>query len=128
MGTYFIFIEDFSQNVAFFILKSGVARQNEGTFTVANIIEDLFKSLQSKCELKSKFYVSSRTDAGVHAICNTGHLDLNLGENYLSQLMNLGSPSPPSLQNHHQQLNDLLCQDLMTSLNNLLIKQNYLIR
>jgi tRNA U38,U39,U40 pseudouridine synthase TruA len=51
--------------------------------TVSNVIEDSLKTLSNMCSLKSNLVVSSRTDAGVHAIVNTGHFDIELNEEFL---------------------------------------------
>jgi len=49
------------------------------------VIEETFQKLSpAVCELRSNFFVSSRTDAGVHALSNTAHCDLftNSDSNY----------------------------------------------
>lgn len=80
---------------------SGVARQ-PNQHTVSNVIENTLEQLTSECELKSNFFVSSRTDAGVHALANTAHCDL------------LTHPDGQA--------------NLQKSLNSLLIKNNHSIR
>lgn len=62
--------------------------------------------------------MSSRTDAGVHAISNTGHFDLEFNEELLKGA---------SFQSGHQGI-DEICSLLKNNLNELLISTNHFIR
>lgn len=61
----------------FFWLFSGVAKQLNSVHTVHNVIfKNLKESFGENFQLKSNICISSRTDAGVHALSNTAHFDL----------------------------------------------------
>ncbi len=59
---------------------NGVAKQtDEKSITVHNVIESYMKMFGQKNSsflLKSHLHISSRTDAGVHALLNTAHFDI----------------------------------------------------
>lgn len=54
-----------------------MAKQLNSVHTVHNVIfKNLKESFEEKFDLKSNICISSRTDAGVHALSNTAHFDL----------------------------------------------------
>lgn len=54
-----------------------MAKQLNCVHTVHNVIfKNLQESFSQSFELKSNICISSRTDAGVHALSNTAHFDL----------------------------------------------------
>lgn len=55
-------------------------------FTVHNVIKTVLCKLTDEFKVKSDIYISSRTDAGVHAIKNTAHFDVELNRDYLNSL------------------------------------------
>lgn len=87
--------------------KSGVAKQLNSDLTILNVIGNCLKSLKS-IELVSAINLSSRTDAGVHALSNTMHLDLKFNDECFRS--------------------DGLCEYLKENLNECLVSKNHLIR
>ncbi len=85
--------------------------------TISNVIEDSLKTLSSMCSLKSNLVVSSRTDAGVHAIVNTGHFDIELNEEFLRT---------STYEGHHGIRK--MCILLKDNLNQIFISNNHFIR
>ncbi len=79
-----------------------MARQTS-QHTVSNVIEETFQQLSpTVCELKSNFFVSSRTDAGVHALSNTAHCDLIIpGDSTCSLIHIQKSLNDLFIQNDH---------------------------
>ena len=82
-----------------------MARQKNTNLTIANTIENCIKKLRPLCELKSNFFISSRTDAGVHAIENTGHFDLEINQ------VDTKLKSDQLLERFRSQLNDVFIQE-----------------
>ena len=76
-----------------------------------SVIEKCIKELKP-ISILSKTNLSSRTDAGVHAVSNTMHIDLKIDYDYLKSL---------SDQN-------FICTYLKDNINELMIKKNHLIR
>ena len=67
---------------------NGVAIQKDkDSYTVHNVIESYIKNYNKDLfELKSPhIHISSRTDAGVHALLNTAHFDLIFNETSCSE-------------------------------------------
>ncbi|CAF0828737.1 unnamed protein product [Brachionus calyciflorus] len=105
MSNFRRFLIEFSYNGARF---SGVAKQTNNPNTVHNVIHDNLKNtLVNSYDVKSDIRISSRTDAGVHALLNTAHFDL-------------------------LKLDDLddqdLCKNIKNSLNTIFIDKKILIR
>ncbi|XP_029033784.2 tRNA pseudouridine synthase-like 1 isoform X1 [Osmia bicornis bicornis] len=46
------------------------------TDTIQGTLESAFSTLIPKCMVRPRFYSSSRTDTGVHALCNAAHIDI----------------------------------------------------
>ena len=108
-------------NVARFLLRfsyvgthfSGVAAQNHTENTVHHHLESSLNKLSDSVgRLKSRVWISSRTDAGVHALENTAHCDI---------LLNEDASSLPSLQT-------TLCKRLKDDMNECFVRNNTLIR
>ncbi|NXG10408.1 PUSL1 protein, partial [Sakesphorus luctuosus] len=71
---------------------SGVAetRSDQALLGVQNYLEEAAQKLKPSVPIR--FHVSSRTDSGVHALCNAAHLDV------------LRAPGKPQLSRHQLQL------------------------
>lgn len=73
------------------------------------------------CNLKSKICISSRTDAGVHSLSNSGHFQLEFKEEFLRKKLNIDNLNATTNQK-------LVCDYLKNKLNDLFIENDFLIR
>ena len=98
---------------------SGVAEQaNQANIkTVHSQIIKSLNSLEKKPLFASSFYISSRTDRGVHALHNTGNVDLEFDENQKTYKF-------PFNKIMHQEF----CDKLSDNLNGILVKNEEAIR
>ena len=105
-------------------LLSGVAKQHNA-HTVFNVLQGVFDNhLISKCKLASKIQISSRTDAGVHALGNTAHFDLELSPQFRENAIERTQARKWFSEDAHEHI----CADIKSSLNRHFIEENYPIR
>ncbi len=97
-------------------MNSGVAPQKNQpkVKTIHSVILNGFKKL--KTELYTPFHISSRTDSGVSALCNTGVVDLDLDVNKKYEFP----------LNRHK--NEIECETLKNGLNDYFIQNNEHVR
>ena len=98
---------------------SGVAEQRNQPHieTVFSCLTKALELLKEKPVLPSILSISSRTDAGVHALHNTAHIDIDFDYKSLSYKYPF---------NYHE--DEKHCSQLISEINNILVNQNHLIR
>ncbi|XP_038078190.1 tRNA pseudouridine synthase-like 1 [Patiria miniata] len=74
MVRYLIHFQYFGTNYCGVVKASKNAIARSGKIGVQDVIENVLEKLNPY--RSTKIYVSSRTDSGVHALCNTAHFDL----------------------------------------------------